>query len=95
MHRTTLNCAQARGWYPGPWIRWLVVRRNSFAGVSALAVHDANGTATPPRCGALVLRAERGFNSTDVVAENQTFLCPSGMTAGGNDVVGCDHCAIS
>lgn len=90
---TQMNDCASRGWFPGPWIQWATVRRNSFSGISKLARHDApNGSAA--RCGAFVQRAMKGFNSTDVVAEKTTFTCPSGYLAGGYDMGGCSHCII-
>jgi len=87
------DCAQ-RGWFSGPWVQWIVLRRNSFAGVSQLARHDAKQAGTTPRCGAVVQRAFKIGNTTDLVAEHQQFSCPAGALKGGYDVVGCDHCAI-
>lgn len=91
---TQMNDCASRGWFPGPWIQWATSRRNSFSGISALAKYDANATKSTPRCGAFVLRAMKGYNSTDVIAEDTTFGCPAGMLPGGYDVVGCTHCAI-
>ena len=91
---TQLNDCGARGQWPGPWIQWAVVRNNSFAGVSLRATFDANKSGTVPQCGSLIQRAEKGFNTTDLVAEGQHFACPPGMAPGGNDVQGCDHCSI-
>ena len=82
------------GHWNGPWIQWAVVRRNAFSGVSLRAKYDANASRTVPKCGTLVLRAMRGANTTDLVAEDQHFSCPAGMTPGGNDVEGCTHCSV-
>ena len=90
---TQMNDCAGRGWFPGPWIQWATSRRNHFSGVSKLAKYDANGT-TPPRCGAFVQRAMKGYNSTDVIAEKTTFECPPGNEAGGYDVQSCSHCSI-
>ena len=87
-----MNDCGSRGWFPGPWIQWATSRRNSFSGVSELARYDANKTT--PRCGAFILRAMKGYNSTDVIAEDTSFDCPAGMLPGGYDVVGCSHCTI-
>ena len=71
-----------------------MVRRNAFSGISVLAKYDAQQAGTVPRCGALVQRAERGANTTDLVAEHQRYSCPAGMLWGGTDIAGCSHCAV-
>ena len=42
----------------------------------------------------LALRAAPSANTSDLVAEHQTFRCESGAVAGSYDVSGCDHCTI-
>ena len=91
---TVMDDCYAHGWYAGPWIRWAVVRRNAFSGVSSLSESVANRTGMPPRCAALVLRAGPFANTTDLVAEHNTFHCPAHAAAGGYDVVGCEHCSV-
>ena len=83
--------------YPGPWVRGAVVRRNTIAGISFLARFQANmSNASAPRCGAVVQAAARGGpNSSDLVAEHQDFHCPPGMLdGGGNNLSACDHCLV-
>ena len=95
---TNMNDCASHGWFHGPWIQWATVRRNTISGVSELAKFDARqANAKAPRCGALTLRAgtgKAGKNTTDLVAEHQTYNCPPGMLPGGVDVVGCDHCGL-
>ena len=93
-HNTQLNDCAHRGEFPGPWIQWSVVRRNTMAGVSDLARHDANASGVPVRCASFALRAAPSANTSDLVAEHQTFRCESGAVAGSYDVSGCDHCTI-
>lgn len=87
-----MNDCAARGWWGGPWIRWVAIKHNRFAGVSRAARYVANASKTTPRCATVTIRAAPSANTTDVVAERQVFGCPTGMRPGGYDVVGCEHC---
>lgn len=85
-------------YYPGPWLRAAVVRRNAISGISDVARFQANASnASAPRCGSVAQAAspKGGPNSSDVVAEHQEFSCPPGMLAGGgNNLTKCDHCLV-
>ena len=72
----------------GPWIRWAVIRRNSFAGVSLAAKAHAN----PPACGAVTLTGA----SSDIVAEQDIFECEEGAVPGSyeGDIEQCEHCSF-
>jgi hypothetical protein len=72
----------------GPWIRWFVIRRNAFSGVSLAA----KAHATPPVCAAVALAG----TSTDVVAEHDSFECEQGAVPGGyvGDTDKCQHCSF-
>ena len=70
----------------GPWIRWAVIRRNTFRGVSLAAKAHADS----PACGAVTLTGV----STDIVAEHDIFHCDAGAIPGGyeGDTDKCEHC---
>ena len=72
----------------GPWIRWAVVRRNTFAGLSLAAKAHAD----PPACAAVTLSGV----SSDIVAEHDTFECVQGAETGGyrGDMDICEHCSF-
>jgi hypothetical protein len=55
--------------YPGPYVRWQVVRNNSVAGVAASNRGTVNAT---------------NGNTTDIVAERNIFDCPPGNVFLGN-----------
>eukprot|EP01052_Picozoa_sp_SAG31_P037870 SAG31_NODE_4961_length_2834_cov_1.793784_2_plen_805_part_00 len=74
----------------GPWVRWMVVRRNSFAGVSLAS--KAHAGSDPPACAAVAISGV----STDIVAEQDRFECDDGAVRGGyvGDVNKCLHCTF-
>lgn len=76
----------------GPWIRWAVIRRNSFAGVSLAAKAHAERTGATLACGAVTLTG----SSSDIVAEHDVFECEDGAETGGyeGDIEKCEHCLI-
>ena len=90
--------------YLGPWIRWAVVRRNSFKGVSLASRVFAERTSTPMVCPAISLQQEHDAStkseqgrSSDVVTEHDTFECEvAGAVAGGYkvNVSNCDQCSV-
>ena len=73
------NCQSS---YPGPYLRWQVIRNNTLGGVASssndCAVINASST-----------------NTTDVVVEGNTFACPIGrpLPGGGVNVAG-QHCLV-
>lgn len=82
----------------GPWIRWAVMRRNKFSGISLAA----KAVSSIPPCAAITLAdAELGSGlqsdefSSDIVLEHNAFQCQGG-TPGGYAVnrTLCDHCEI-
>ena len=74
--------------YPGPYLRWQVVRRNSIAGV-ALSANQTN--ASSPPCGTITTNSHQ---STDVVVEGNVFDCPPG-TRQPPIHVECSHCKVT
>eukprot|EP00756_Hemistasia_phaeocysticola_P053707 Hpha_TRINITY_DN29665_c0_g1::TRINITY_DN29665_c0_g1_i1::g.165290::m.165290 len=84
----------ACGGYTGPWIRWSVIRRNSLSGVSLASINTTlPGERTACSSVVLLTRADRQFNTTDVVAEHQAYDCPSQYAPGGTDLgETCGHC---
>lgn len=80
----------------GPWVRWVTIRRNTIAGVS-------ENSKPSGMCGAVVtnwassLPHEPGNStSTDIVAEQNLFICPHGATLAGDRgyVMQCPHCVV-
>ena len=45
-----MNDCAANGWWPGPWIRWVALKHNSFSGISRAARYVANRSKATPRC---------------------------------------------
>jgi hypothetical protein len=71
-----------------------------MTGIS-LAARNVTSPGAKPRCGSVSLRNPGGqFNSTDLVAEHDIFVCPKqdnthvGGILGGYTVVNCSHCSI-
>ena len=70
--------------FAGPFVRWLVVRRNRIGGVAL---------SNPLGCG--VVNATGTNESTDFIIERNVFDCPPGkMLAGGGVNVECAHCIV-
>jgi len=74
------------------WLHWSVVRRNTIAGVSQAALSINRSS---PLCGGI--RVTGGFvgpmASTDVIAEENAFDCPSqGVHVGTVVDPSCSHC---
>eukprot|EP00039_Didymoeca_costata_P014725 m.240925 g.240925 ORF g.240925 m.240925 type:complete len:416 (+) comp16083_c1_seq25:254-1501(+) len=81
--------------YPGPWIRWLIVRQNAFSGVSEAAKNVSASSGMPANCASSVSIAHPNVPSTDIVMEHDTFSCPPGnYTAGGYRMGNCSHCVV-
>ena len=89
----------------GPWIRWVVIRRNVIAGVSANSARCLKSSANcePNTCGAVVTNwatthahIQGNSTSTDVVAEHNEFDCPAGavLPGDGGYVMQCPHCVV-
>jgi len=83
---STSSCGAS---YPGPYVRWQTLRRNSIAGIAA----------SQTECGFIALSqsAEPALASTDIVIEHNVFDCPPGkVLPGTNGVqVNCSHCKVS
>jgi hypothetical protein len=75
--------------YPGPFMRWQVIRRNSIAGV-ALSANQTRAPTSP--CGTITMGGSKA--STDVVIEGNQFDCPPGSVQPPIDVA-CDHCKVT
>ena len=69
--------------YQGPWVRWQVARRNSFAGTSQ---------SLPDQCACVNATSTQ---STDIIAEHNVFQCPQGkQLPGGGTNVNAQHSVV-
>ena len=74
------------------WLRWVVARRNTIAGISEAA---RNFSSTHPPCGYIsVDERSRSGTATDVVVEHNAFVCPPGgmLPSNGVSLGPCAHC---
>ena len=84
----------ACGGYSGPWVRWAVVRRNALSGVSLASINATLPGDRPACSNVSLVNGAAATPTTDVVAEHQSYRCPSRYEPGGTNVGACAHCVV-